>query len=211
MIKKIILGLFFAAVLFLGVLLCVNYWVEISAKNRIFNDIANVPKNKVGLLLGTSKKLQNGYTNLYFTYRVEAAVALFKAGKIDFVLVSGDNSRKTYDEPSDFKAELIKRGVPEQNIVLDYAGFRTLDSVVRAKKVFGQDSITIISQQFHNERAIYLADHYAINAVGFNAKDVSVKYGLKTKVREYFARAKVFWDIVLGVQPKFLGEKVEVR
>jgi SanA protein len=109
----------------------------------------------VGLVLGTSQYLKNGYLNWYFKYRIEATVELYKKGKIDFILVSGDNSHKNYDEPTAFKNELIKRGIPADQIYLDYAGFRTLDSVVRAKEIFGQTSITIISQKFHNERAIY--------------------------------------------------------
>ena len=105
-----------------------------------------IKKNKVGLVLGTAKVLQNGRLNLYFKYRIEATVALYKEGKIEFVLVSGDNSVKGYDEPTDFKDELVKRGIPPEKIFLDYAGFRTLDSVIRAKEIFGQEQITIISQ-----------------------------------------------------------------
>ena len=141
---------------------------------------------------------------------MDATVALYKAGKIDYVIVSGDNSTKEYDEPSTFKEDLIKGGIPEGRIYLDYAGFRTLDSVVRVKEIFGQESVIIISQQFHNERAIYLAEHYDIKAIGYNAKNVSKHYGFKTNLREYLARTKVFIDILLGVQPKFLGEKIDI-
>lgn len=167
-------------------------------------------KNKVGLVLGTSKYLTDGRINLYFKYRIDATVDLFKTGKIDYVLVSGDNSSENYDEPTDFKNELIKRGIPENRIYLDYAGFRTLDSVVRAKKNFGQDNITIISQQFHNERAIYLAEKHGINAIGFNAKDIDGKYGIKVKLREFLARTKAFLDIIFKVEPKFYGKKIKI-
>ena len=111
----------------------------------------------------------------------------------------------------DFKEELVKRGIPEDRIFLDYAGFRTLDSVIRAKEIFGQEEITIISQEFHNERAIYLAGKNDIEAVGFNARDVSRRYGLKVQLREYLARTKVFLDILFEVEPKFLGEKIEIK
>lgn len=188
-----------------------NYSIESYAQGKTFNAVSDIQKNKVGLVLGTSRLLQNGRINLYFTYRVEATVALYKEGKIEFVLVSGDNSTKTYDEPTDFKEELIKRGIPEDRIFLDYAGFRTLDSVIRAKEIFGQDNITIISQEFHNERAVYLAGKNDINAIGFNARDVSRRYGLKVQLREYLARTKVFFDILFGVEPKFLGEKIEIK
>jgi len=120
--------------------------------------------------------------------------------------VSGDNSRKDYDEPSDFKNDLITKGIPEHKIFLDYAGFRTLDSVVRAKEIFGQTSITFISQKFHNQRAIYIANHYNINAIGFNANDVYNRH-----LREYFARSKAGIDLVFNVQPKFLGEKIIIQ
>ncbi len=108
------------------------------------------------------------------------------------------------------KNDLIAKGVPEDRIFEDFAGFRTLDSVVRAKEIFGQDDITIISQKWHNERAIYLAEANDINAIGFNAKGVKITYrfGLKTRIREYFARVKVFIDLIIGKEPKFLGKKI---
>ncbi|CAL2085359.1 YdcF family protein [Tenacibaculum sp. 190524A02b] len=187
-----------------------NYLVQKNAKEKVFSDTNRIPKNKVGLVLGTSKYLIDGRINLYYKYRVEAAASLFKSGKIEFILVSGDNGTKSYDEPTSFKEDLISKGVPEDKIFLDYAGFRTLDSVVRASKVFGQESITIISQRFHNERALYLAKHFTINAVGFNARDVSGRYGLKVQLREYLARVKLFVDILVGVQPKFLGKKINI-
>ena len=129
--------------------------VSYQAEDHIYDSVEDIPKNKVGLLLGTIKFLSNGNVNLYYTYRINATVALYKAKKIDFVLISGDNGNTNYDEPTTFKKDLIAKGIPEDKIFLDYAGFRTLDSVIRAKAVFGQDAITIISQQFHNERALY--------------------------------------------------------
>ena len=187
-----------------------NYTIENATENKTFFKTSKIEKNKVGLVLGTSKYLSDGRINLYFKYRIDATVDLFKTGKIDYVLVSGDNSSENYDEPTDFKNELIERGIPEDKIYLDYAGFRTLDSVVRSKEIFGQDDITIISQQFHNERAIYLAEKYGINAIGFNAKDINGKYGIKVKLREYLARTKVFLDILFGVEPKFYGKKIKI-
>ncbi len=208
--KKIIYILLFVIVFPFLMAFTSNYFIEQNAKNKTYFNSSEIKKNKVGLVLGTAKILQNGRTNLYFTYRINATVELFKKGKIDFVLVSGDNGNKNYDEPSDFKNELIKRGIPANKIYLDYAGFRTLDSVVRAKEIFGQESITIISQEFHNERAIFLAEKNGMTAIGFNAKDLTGRYGLKTKVREYFARTKAFLDVIFGVEPKFLGKKIEI-
>ncbi|MEL0456934.1 ElyC/SanA/YdcF family protein [Flavobacteriaceae bacterium SZ-1-7] len=191
-------------------ILVVNFWVSYQAKNSIYNTISETPKNKVGIVLGASKYTSNGYINLYYKYRLEAAISLYKAGKIEFILISGDNSRKEYDEPTDFKKDLIARGVPGCKIYLDYAGFRTLDSMARAKQIFGLNSATIISQKFHNERALYLANHFNINAVAFNAKDIGGRYGIKTKIREYLARTKASTDVLFNVGPKFLGKQIKI-
>jgi SanA protein len=95
--------------------------------------------------------------------------------------------------------------------VLDYAGFRTLDSVVRCREVFSEDSITIISQEFHNQRALFIANKSGVNAIAFNAQEVSKNYSLKTCIREYFARVKCVLDIyILHTDPKFLGEKIKI-
>ena len=175
-----------------------------------YNHESQIPANRVGLVLGTSKYLRNGRPNLYYQYRIDAAVRLYKAGKIEYLLVSGDNSTKRYDEPTMMKEDLIAKGIPASRIYLDYAGFRTLDSVVRAKEIFGQSSFTVVSQQFHNERAIFLAKWFELDVVGFNAKDVGVRYGLKTKIRERFARVKMLIDLLLGTRPKFGGEPIQI-
>lgn len=159
-----------------------------------YNDINEITENKVGLLLGTAKSLTSGYENLYYTYRINATVQLYKNNKIEYILISGDNSRSDYDEPSDMKNDLIKRGIPENKIYLDYAGFRTLDSIIRAKEIFGQNQITIISQQFHNERSIFIAKNK----------------GIKVIIREKLARVKVVLDIIFNKKPKFLGDKIAI-
>jgi SanA protein len=188
-----------------------NVIVEVSTRNKVFNSTDDIPYNKVGLLLGTGKILSGGQLNLFYKYRIEAAVKLYKAGKISFILVSGDNSTKNYNEPKTIKADLVAQGVPKERIFLDYAGFRTLDSVVRSKEIFQQESITLISQQFHNERGIFIAAFKGIKAVGFNAQDVKSGGGVKTKIRERFARVKMMMDLLFGKQPKFLGEKITIE
>lgn len=205
---KIILLIFILLVI---TLVSTNYYIIYRAQDQVYSKISELPKNKVGLLLGTSKYRSQGGINLYYAYRIDAAVALFNAGKIDYILVSGDNETEYYDEPTTFKNDLIKRGIPEDRIVLDFAGFRTLDSVLRAKEVFGQEAFTIISQKFHNERAVYLAKHFNINAIAFNARDVNNSYGLKTRTREYLARVKASIDVLFNVQPRFLGEKIKIE
>ena len=185
-----------------------NYIIDKTAKGKLFTDAKTIPYNRVGLLLGTSKTLANGYPNLYYTYRIDAAARLLKEGKIKYLVISGDNGRKEYSEPEDMRADLMAAGIDSSVIFLDYAGFRTFDSVVRLKEIFSQDSVTIISQQFHNERALYMARKEGINAVPFNAMDVSAKYGFRVQLREKLARVKVFVDYWFGTKPKFLGEKV---
>lgn len=187
-----------------------DYYVKTTTAKQLYHSTDAIPYNKVGLLLGTVKYLTNGNLNRYYKYRIEAAAALFHAGKIEVILVSGDNSRRGYDEPTDMKDDLVAKGVPEDKIVLDYAGFRTLDSIVRSQKVFGQSKLTIISQQFHNERAIFIAQHKSIEAIGFAARDVSMRAGLKVMLREKLARVKVLIDLLIGIQPKFLGEPIKI-
>jgi len=199
---------------FLGLLLMVftvfacDFWVKQGAKSELHTKVSEVPKHDVALVLGTVARLSNGYRNLFFEYRMNAAAELYKNGKVKHFILSGDNHSKGYDEPSDMKAALMKRGVPARAITLDYAGFRTLDSIVRAKEIFGQDKLTIVSQPFHNERALFIARAKGIEAHAFNAKSVSRRYGFKIYVREYFARVKAVLDVyVLGTKPKFLGKK----
>jgi SanA protein len=194
----------------LGILIC-NLAVSNTSSSRLFNDLNAIPANRVGLVLGTSKYLSDGGENLYFTYRLKAAYQLWLTGKIDHIIVSGDNRKESYNEPRDMKRALVKLGVPANKIHLDYAGLRTLDSVVRCKKVFGQDRFTIISQKFQNERALFIARKHGIDAIAFNARDVDAKAGFKTSLREVFARVKVVLDLyVLNTQPKHLGEKEDV-
>ena len=181
-----------------------NVQVNRKTTKALYDDLNLVPACEVGLLLGTNPYLKNGLPNKYFLYRIEAAVQLYQAKKIQYILVSGDNHRNDYNEPEEMKKALIKKGIPESSILMDYAGFRTLDSVVRAKTVFGKERFMIISQRFHNERALYLAQYNHIEAVGFNAQDVTAYYGLKTRVREYLARLKLFIDLWFEVNPKFL-------
>jgi SanA protein len=188
-----------------------NYIVLTRSAGKTFSSVEDIPPIKVGLMLGTSKYIKSGYPNLYFNYRIDAATELFRSGKIKYVIISGDNSRSSYDEPTDMKNELIRNGIDSTKIYLDYAGFRTFDSMVRVKKIFSQDSVIIISQKFHNERAIYIAERTGIYAIGYNAQDVSNNYGIKTTIREKFARVKVILDFIIGTKPKFLGEKIEIK
>lgn len=197
----------------LGVLLVVacEWRIAAAAKGRCFSEAGSVPETHAALVLGTSSRRANGMPNRFFGPRMTAAADLFKNGKVKALIVSGDNSRADYDEPTEMKEALVRLGVPPDRIVCDYAGFRTLDSVVRAKEVFGQTRIIIVSQRFHNERAIYLARASGIEAFGLNARDVPVAASPKTYVREKFACVKAVLDVnVLRTRPRFLGEPVSV-
>lgn len=211
MIKKIIWIAAIAIVIAIAFVFFANARIKSAASNKLYNDTASIPYNKVGLLLGCSKLLSNGYPNLYYQYRIDAAADLLKSGKIKYLVISGDNGRKDYNEPEDMKNDLVQKGIDSSVIILDYAGFRTFDSVVRLKEIFDQQSVTIISQQFHNERAIFIAEKEGINAIGYNAKDV-VKYaGFKTQQREKLARCKAFIDYLIGTKPRYLGEKIHIE
>ena len=193
----------------LTVIAC-NIIVTNSSRGKTFSDVEKIPVRKVGLLLGTGKYLQNGNLNLYYKYRIDAAADLYHAKKISYIIISGDNSREDYDEPTDMRNDLVARGVDSTAIYLDYAGFRTFDSMIRVKQIFSQDTVTVISQQFHNERAIYIGSQEGIHTIGFNARDVESNAGFKVQMREKLARVKLFLDYLFNEKPKFLGNKVHI-
>jgi SanA protein len=189
----------------------VYVWVDWSTDEFLYEDISELPKNRVGLLLGTSKYVPEGGINLYYKNRIDAAVELYRAGKIDKVIASGDNATMEYNEPVKMQRDLMARGIRKKDIALDYAGFSTLDAVVRAKAIFSQSELTIISQGFHDARAVYIAREKGMDAVGYKARGVSTRYGLMTHLREYLARVKMILDLyILHTEPKFYGEKVEI-
>jgi SanA protein len=188
-----------------------NAVINSFATGKTYNSLTDIPNNKVGMILGTAKNIKGGGSNPYYENRINAMVALFKAKKIEFILVSGDNGSVYYNEPTTIKNDLVDAGIPSEKIFLDYAGFRTLDSMVRAKEVFGLNEVTVVSQKFHNERAIYLAHKNDLNAIGYNAEDISLESGLKVQLREYFARVKVFIDLVINTRPKFSGDKIKIE
>jgi SanA protein len=210
-LKKIFWVFVLVSILSFFAIIFSNWRVNKSTELQVYSEIESLPELKVGMVLGTSKYIRNGQINQYFKNRIDAAAKLYHAGKIKYILVSGDNGQVSYNEPRQMLQELIKKGVPEEAIVLDFAGFRTFDSVVRAKEVFGQDSMIVISQKFQNQRAIFIGNHKEIAIFGYNAKDVNKYYGFRTRIREHLARVKLMLDIfILQTQPKFLGEKEDI-
>lgn len=200
------------SVVFLVLLVTCNIWVVQSTRNRVYSDLDHLPEHRVALVLGTSHKTVGGGSNLFFEKRMETAARLYHLGKIDHFILSGDNSTLYYNEPRAMQKALIARGVPASAITLDYAGLRTLDSVVRSKEIFGQQKITIITQPFHSYRAIFISNYYDIDAVAMVADEPDLAYSFKVLFREYFARAKAVLDLyVLKTDPRYLGEKVHIR
>lgn len=195
-----------------GAFLLCQWFVSHAGSGRIYSTAASVPERQVGLVLGPSEKLGDGSDNLFFKMRIEAAAELYRLGKVKQLLVSGDNRTAGYNEPSDMRKALIAQGVPDHAITLDYAGLRTLDSIVRAKEVFGLTKFTIISQRSHDERALLIAQHYDIDAIACAAPDVSFRSAVRAHIREWFARVKVILDLyILHTQPRHLGPKEKLN
>jgi len=188
----------------------VNETITRSGNRYCYTSIDSIPHNHCAIVLGTSKYLANGSRNLYYTNRIKATVELYNCYKIDYIIVSGDNRNRNYNEPITMYNDLVSAGIPGRKIYLDYAGFRTLDSVVRGKEVFGQDSYTIVSQSFHNQRAIYIARRKGIEAIAFNAEEHSGDIDFKVQMRELGARMLVIYDMLTQKQPHFLGEMVVI-
>ncbi len=189
-----------------------NIWVVESTRKLVYTTVEQAPSNAVALVLGTSKYSRKGAPNLFFKYRIEAAVKLYKAGKVKHFILSGDNSLSYYNEPQDMKKALMAQGIPANAITLDYAGFRTFDSVVRSKKVFGQDSLTIITQEFHSYRALFISNFYGMKAIAFATEAVPKGSSIVTLLREYMARCIAVVDLyILRKEPKFLGEEININ
>jgi SanA protein len=198
-------------VLSIGAIFYAARRIESSSASALRPDMAALPHQRVGLVLGCSPVLRSGAPNPYFERRISAAATLFRAQKVDYLLVSGDNHVATYDEPTAMKTGLVRLGVPEDRIILDDAGFSTLDSIVRAKQVFGLSEFCIVTQREHALRAVYIAKANGIEAVAFPAQDVPTLSGIRTTMRESLARVRTLLDVhVLGRKPHFLGPRIEI-
>ncbi len=202
-IKRAVIGTVMAFGLMAVILVGCDLLVGHAAKGRLYDTVEAVPHRMVGLVLGTSPfSVYNGRKNYYFDYRIKAAADLYKADKVDMLVVSGGdyrNSGNGYDEPVAMRDSLIKAGVDSACIVLDYDGTRTLNSIAKMRDVYRQASIIIISQKYHNERALYQAEYLGLDAVGFNAETPGRRSSLlRNRGREVFARVKLFVDIARG-------------
>jgi SanA protein len=210
--KKIYRILIITSSVLLGLVAACNLWVILSTKNYVYHTTEEIPFNHVALVLGTSKYSSSGHSNLFFRYRMEASSRLYAAGKVKHFILSGDNSLSYYNEPQDMRKALLIHGIPDSAITPDYAGFRTFDSVVRSKKIFRQDSITIITQEFHAYRALFISNFYGMKAIAFATEPVPKGYSILTHMRECLARCKAVIDLyVLRKEPKFLGEEIDIN
>jgi SanA protein len=205
---KIILGMAIFGLVFIALSNC---WVVSISKSEIYNDINKITYSDVALVLGTSRSVNGRDENPFFTNRINAAAELFFQGKVKHILVSGDNSSRYYNEPLDMRKALLKLGIPDTCITMDFAGLRTFDSIVRSNKIFQQKRITVVSQEFHNYRALFIADYYGIDAIAYNAA-YPTQASYKILFREIFARSKAILDLYfLRTRPKYLGDKIQIR
>lgn len=197
-----------AVMLLVLVVLVAEVAVDFSARGRSYEKVDEVPKRRAALVLGTSKFVPGGNENLHYRYRIEAAARLFEAGRVEYVIVSGNGSEPHYDEPMTMREDLIDLGVPNDRIYRDDAGLRTLDSVVRADEVFGAPDVVVVSQPEHTKRALFIGRMRGQDVVGYPAKPVSFSTDPKTAIRERLARVLAVLDVMLDKQPERVGGSV---
>lgn len=181
-------------------------------KDKTTTDINHIKARQVGLVLGTSRYLRNGQLNPFYQYRIEGAIKLYQQGKVKHLLLSGDNSKKNYNEPLAMQTDLLKAGIPAEAMTLDYAGLRTLDSIARAKQIFKLQEFTIITQQFHCERAIFIANKYDLDTQCFAVPSATGMNHAKVMTREFLARIKSIIDLyIINKQPKYTGQAEPIQ
>jgi len=199
-----VIAIFFS--MFLVIIFFNNYAIKEGAKNLMYSKVSNVPHRKIAVLLGVEKKFKNGKINHFYINRIDATVNLFKAKKIDIIIVS----RNQGNVVDDVKEDLMKQGIPENVIILDYAGLRTYDTMYRMYKVYGQKDFLVISQRKQNERAIYIAKKNGLNAIAFNASEYSGYNSFRLNIIEKYERTRLFFEFLVQKKPIFKGEKVVI-
>lgn len=208
-IKKLLKIFSYLLIVLIIFLISLDCYISRQTEPFIFYQSEKIPHTSIGVVLGTSKYIKGGGINQFYKNRIEGAVDLFQSGKIDYLLLSGDNGTLNYNEPITMRKDLLKAGIPSSVIVLDFAGFRTLDSIIRANKVFDANNFTIITQKFHCERALFIAQYQGIQAQCFAVPSPN-KMKL-VRIREIFARVTVFIDLyILKREPKFLGPSLPI-
>lgn len=190
-------------------ILAFDYLISWKTADYIYDDLKRLPSRKVGMILGTAKYYSSGLPNDYYKHRIQGAINAYNSGKVNYLLVSGDNAHRSYNEPITIYKDLISMGIPASKIMLDFAGFRTLDSVVRTRQVFDINNFTIITQRFHCERALFIAMKKGIVAQCYAVS--SPKKIIKIRLREVFSRINALIDLyILKSKPRFLGQKESI-
>ncbi|AJA44890.1 SanA protein [Frischella perrara] len=208
-LKKLFVYLFYLMMFFILIIFLLDFYVGLKTRSNIYYNYEDLPPTSIGIVLGTSKYVKSGGINEFYKYRIEGAIDLYWLDKVKYLLLSGDNAQLNYNEPITMRRDLLKAGIPSSDIVLDYAGFRTLDSIIRANKVFDADNFTIITQKFHCERALFIAQYQGIKAQCFAVP--SPRRMKLVRVREFFARISVMIDLyILKREPKFLGPVIPI-
>ncbi|MFF9805780.1 vancomycin high temperature exclusion protein [Streptomyces coeruleorubidus] len=179
-------------------------WMHVAAADRL-RTAADVPRTGVAVVFGAG--LWDGEPSPYLAHRLDAAAGLYRDGRVEVVLVTGDNSREDYDEPDAMRVYLTRHGVPDARIVSDYAGFDTWDSCMRAKKIFGVDEAVLISQGFHIRRAVALCQAAGVESYGVGVTAVHDATWYYGGAREILAAGKAALDAVFRPDPRFLGPR----
>jgi SanA protein len=199
-----VIGIVFIVISCIGA----RWYIHSNANGRVYSDISQIPSSRVAMVLG-AKVTPDGKLSTLLRDRVDAAVALYKAGKASKLLMSGDNRFAHYNEPERMKEYAVAHGVPAGNVLCDYAGRRTYDSVYRAKNIFGIDKMIIISQEFHLDRAIFLSDHIGVDATGLSA-DLQGHFNLRATTREMPACLACLLDIYVITPHPVMGKREQI-
>lgn len=206
--KRVFIWFAYALAAILAFVLITNFMVYASSRPYIYESAADAPYAQAVLIPG-APVFASGKLTPIFIDRVERAIELYDAGKAMKILVSGDNSDIDHNEVSPVRTYLLEKGIPQEDIFLDYAGFDTYSSMYRAREIFGVSSMLIATQSFHLPRAVFIARRLGIEAYGVNA-DVGTML-FQNYVREIFANEKALLDLFFKAKPKFLGEKIPIE
>jgi len=183
-----------------------NLYVLSRTQGKIESALAQCGQEPVGIVFGTSHWTRSGARNPHFEGRMRAAAHLIHAGRVDHLLISGDNSTRYYNEPVTMWRDLRGRDVRDEDMTLDYAGFSTFDTLVRARDVFGVERALLITQAWHLPRALYIGEALGLEVRGCAAVERDVAGRWRLKLREWVARVATLGDLYLWErEPYFLG------
>lgn len=184
-----------------------NFYVKTVTRSRSYSDPSRIPAQGVAIVLGAG--IYNGQPSPMLADRISAAVELYKLGRVQKLLMSGDNSSEDYDEVTTMQRYAIKLGVPQKDITLDHAGFKTYESCYRAHVIFGIKQAVVVTQNFHLPRAVYLCNHLDIDTTGLGTPDWQSYRNdtiIRYTFREYISTIKALWQVhITRPKPTYLG------